>query len=399
MTDPIRILYLDHTGELGGAERVLLDLFPRLDRARVEPLLACSPHGELLERARALGVEATPLSLDEEARTLSRESWGLNPVRFAWQARGYLDEAMRLASFMREQRVQALHANTLKAHVLGSLAAMAARKPIVWHMHDLPSTRGDTRNLLDRLARMAKPHIVCVSQAVADDLTPAMRARARVVHNGIDLPAFDARRGAPEPPLPLPSGDGPVIGAMSYLIPWKGHEFFLLAAKRLLDADPRLRFAIVGDPIFQWRDERDRLEGIAKELGIFDRVAFCGHREDVPAVLGAFDLFVVPSLFEPFGRVLIEAMAAGLPVVATRAGGVPEIVVDGETGLLVPARDDEALAGAIRTLLDDPARAARFGAAGRERAARSFSLQANVDGLMGAYEAFGLLPPVVRGAV
>lgn len=390
---PARILYLDHTGELGGAERVLLDVLPRLDRDRIEPILAASPHGELLDRARALGVEVLPLRLDETARTLSREAWGLDPLGFVWRARGYLNEAMRLAALMRERRVDALHANTLKAHVLGSLAARLAGRPLVWHMHDLPSTRGDTRNLLDQVARLARPEIIAVSAAVAADLSPALRARARVVHNGLDLAAFDRAAASLAAPLALPAGDGPLIGSISYLIPWKGHEVFLRAARRMLAVRPELRFVIVGEPIFQWRDERDRLEGIARELGVADRVAFLGHREDVPAVLAAFDLFVMPSLFEPFGRVLIEAMAASRPVVAARAGGVPEIVLDGETGLLVPPGDDAALAEASLALLADPARSRQLGEAGRRRVAEAFSLDAQVAALMAAYEAFGILPP------
>ena len=390
---PARILYLDHTGELGGAERVLLDVLPRLDRNRIEPILAASPQGELLDRARALGVEVLPLRLDETARTLSREAWGLDPLGFVWRARGYLNEAMRLAALMRERRVDALHANTLKAHVLGSLAARLAGRPLVWHMHDLPSTRGDTRNLLDQVARLARPEIIAVSAAVAADLSPAMRARARVVHNGLDLAAFDRAAASLAAPLALPAGDGPLIGAISYLIPWKGHEVFLRAARRMLAVRPELRFVIVGEPIFQWRDERDRLEGIAREVGVADRVAFLGHREDVPAVLEAFDLFVMPSLFEPFGRVLIEAMAASRPVVAARAGGVPEIVLDGETGLLVPPGDDAALAEASLALLADPARGRRLGEAGRRRVAEAFSLDTQIAALMAAYEAFGILPP------
>lgn len=397
--EPVRILYLDHTGELGGAERVLLDVLPRLDRRRIEPILAASPEGELLDRARALGIEVVPLGLDEAARTLSREAWGLDPLGFVWRARGYLNEARRLAGVMRDRRIQAVHSNTLKAHMLAGLAARLAGRPLVWHMHDLPSTRGDTRNLLDRMARLANPDIIAVSAAVAADLSPRMRARTRVVHNGLDLAAFDRATLAGGPPLPLPAGDGPVIGAISYLIPWKGHEVFLRAAQRMLAVRPELRFTIVGEPIFQWRDERDRLEGIARELGVADRVAFTGHREDVPAVLAALDLFVMPSLFEPFGRVLIEAMAASRPIVATRAGGVPEIVLDGETGLLVPPGDDAALAEAALALLADPARARRLGDAGRRRVAEAFTLEAQVAGLMAAYEAFGVIPeaPVAIG--
>ncbi|MDB5097030.1 MAG: hypothetical protein JWM80_1451 [Cyanobacteria bacterium RYN_339] len=385
---PLKVLYLDHTSELGGAERSLLDLLERLDRARVEPLLVTSPAGPLVERARALGIEVELLRLDEPALTLSREEWSTHRLAFMWKARGFAWEAWRLARLIRARGIDAVHTNTLKAHVLGSLVALLARRPVVWHMRDLPSKRGDARNLLDRLFKVVKPGIIAISRAVADDLSPPMAARTRVVHNGIDLAAFDARRGAP----PGPRRNGPVVGTISHLIPWKGQDVFLYAAAQLLRKHPDVRFVIVGDPIFQFRRERERLEGIVKYLGIGDRVEFAGHREDVPALLATFDVFALPSLYEPFGRVLIEAMAAERPIVASQAGGVPEIVLDGETGMLVPPGDPEALANGLAAILEDPARASQLAAAARERVAACFTLDATVRGVMASYEAFGLLP-------
>jgi glycosyltransferase involved in cell wall biosynthesis len=388
-----KVLFLDHTSQLGGAERSMLDLLAHLDRSRVVPILATSPGGPLVERAQALGLQVELLDVAPEVLTLSREEWSRNRWAFAWRARGFMKEVARLARLMREQDVAVVHTNTLKAHVLGSLVALWARKPIVWHMRDLPSTRGDARALLGVLFKLVKPGILAISRAVADDLPPPMRARTRVVYNGIDMAAFD-RAAAQPAELPLPPGDGPVIGTVSHLIPWKGQEIFLRAAAQLLGSHPGWRFVIVGDAIFQFRNERDRLEALADQLGIRDRVAFAGHREDIPAVMRALDLFVLPSLYEPFGRVLIEAMGARCPIVASRAGGVPEIVLDGETGVLVPPGEPEALADAIADMVIDRARAVQLGAAGRARVEKHFSLEATVEGVLEAYEVFGLIPPV-----
>jgi glycosyltransferase involved in cell wall biosynthesis len=387
-----KVLFLDHTSQLGGAERSMLDLLARLDRARVVPILATSPGGPLIARAEALGIEVVLLDLAPEVLLMSREEWGRNRWAFAWRARSYVKEVARLAALMRERDIRFIHTNTLKAHVLGSMAAFWARRPIVWHMRDIPSTRGDARALLKTLARLVNPGVLAISQAVADDMPPRLRARTRVVYNGLDLAAFDRAVAVPAE-LPLPAGDGPVIGTVSYLIPWKGQEVFLQAAARLAPTHPDWRFVVIGDPIFQFRGERERLEQLAETLGIADRVRFAGHREDVPAVMAALDLFVLPSLYEPFGRVLIEAMGARRPIVASRAGGVPEIVVDGETGQLVPPGDPAALADAIAAMVKDPARAERLAQAGRERVERCFSLEATVAGVFAAYEAFGLLPP------
>ncbi|MNS26441.1 D-inositol 3-phosphate glycosyltransferase [compost metagenome] len=370
----------------------MLDLLARLDRDRIEPILATSPGGPLVDRARALGIQVLSLDLTSDVLHLSREEWGRNPWAFAWRARTYVREVDRIARFMREHGVAFLHTNTLKAHVLGSLAAMWARRPIVWHMRDLPSSRGDARALLGTLFKLVNPGIVAISRAVANDLPPAMRARTRVVYNGVDLEAFD-QTAIPATDLPLPAGDGPVIGTVSYLIPWKGQEVFLRAAAALAPAHPGWRFLLVGDPIFQFRAERERLQGLAAELGIADRVAFAGHREDVPAVMSAMDVFVLPSLYEPFGRVLIEAMAAWRPIVASRAGGVPEIVLDGDTGVLVPPGEPEALADAIAAVVIDRDRAAALGAAARRRVEKHFSLESTVAGVLEAYEAFGLVAP------
>lgn len=370
----------------------MLDLVAHLDRTRVVPILATSPGGPLVDRAEALGLQVVLLDVAPELLTLSREEWSRNRWAFAWRARSYMKEVARLAALMRQEHVAVIHTNTLKAHVLGSLVALWARKPIVWHMRDLPSTRGDARALLAVLFKLVKPGILAISRAVAEDLPLAMRVRTRVVYNGLDLTAFDQAASEPAA-LPLPAGDGPVIGTVSYLIPWKGQEIFLRAAAQLLESHPGWRFVVVGDPIFQFRTERERLERLAHELGIRDRVSFAGHREDIPAVMRALDLFVLPSLYEPFGRVLIEAMAARRPIVASRAGGVPEIVLDGETGVLVPPGDPEALADAIADLVIDRAKAERLAAAGRARVEKHFSLEATVEGVLEAYEAFGHLAP------
>jgi glycosyltransferase involved in cell wall biosynthesis len=384
------VLYIDHTSELGGAERSLLDLLARLDRTRIEPLLVTSPAGPLVERARALGIEVVLLDLDETALTLSREEWSTHRMTFLWKARGFAREVWRLNRLIRTRGIDFVHTNTLKAHVLGSLVAWLARRPVVWHMRDLPSKRGDARNLLDRLFKVVNPGIIAISQAVADDLSPPFAARTRVVYNGIDLAQFDARSQAPV--AAAGEGEGPLIGTISHLIPWKGQDVFLYAAAQLLRRHPDARFLIVGDPIFQFRQERERLEGIVRFLGIGDRVSFAGHREDVPAVLASLDIFALPSLYEPFGRVLIEAMAASCPIVASRAGGVPEIILDGETGVLVTPGDPQALSDALCAMLENPEMAKRLALAARARVSASFSLDATLSGVMEAYAAFGLVP-------
>ncbi|MEB3329076.1 MAG: glycosyltransferase family 4 protein [Candidatus Sericytochromatia bacterium] len=395
---PLHVLILDHTGELGGAERVMLEVLERLPAHGVRATVACSPAGPLRARVEALGVPVWPLGLDEAARTLSREAWAAQPWRVAWAARALLRDALALARRARREGVTLLHTNTLKGHLLGTLVGRLTGLPVAWHMHDMPSARGDTRQLLTWAAALWRPAcVLAVSRAAAADLPPALQALARVVPNGLDLAAFDEAAARRVAPVAWPPGVGPLLGSVSWLIPWKGFDVLLRAMPRIVAVHPDVRLAIVGDAIFQWRDERARLEALAVELGIASRVAFLGAREDVPALLSCFDVFVHPALQEPFGRVLLEAMAARRAVVACEAGGVPEVVVPGETALLVPPGEVDALAGAVLELLATPARAARMGEAGRRRVGMAFGLDHQVTQVIGAWSAALTTPRPRRG--
>ena len=157
----------------------------------------------------------------------------------------------------------------------------------------------------------------------------------------------------------------------------------LRAFARASREEPRLALLLVGDDPFG--DGRRRAEALAAELALGDRAVFAGIRRDVPALLAASDVFVMCSLWEGLGLVFLEAMAAGLPVLATRVSAVPEVVVEGRTGLLVPPSDDRALADAMLALARDPALRARLGAAGRERVAAAFGLERMVDETLAVY--------------
>ena len=168
---------------------------------------------------------------------------------------------------------------------------------------------------------------------------------------------------------------------MAPLIGHRGYAHLLEAARLVEAAMPGVHWVLVGDG-----ELRGELEGQRRSLGMEAQVHFPGWREDIPDVLALCDLFVLPSLGEHFGRVLIEAMAMARAVVATDAGGVPEIVLHGETGLLVPPAQPKALAEAVLALLEDPGRAARLGAAGRRRAETEFSLSRHVEAVEALYQ-------------
>ena len=211
---------------------------------------------------------------------------------------------------------------------------------------------------------------------------PWAPAKVRVVPNGVDLKRF-----APRPPssalrasLGVPPS-APVALSIGRHVPEKGYRHLVDAAALVERARPGVHWVLVGDG-----ELRSELEARARRLGLESRVHFTGWRDDVADVLALSDVFVLPSQSEGFGRVLVEAMAMGRAIVATAVGGVPDVVLAGRTGLLVQPADPVALADAVRALLDDPARAARLGAAGRARAESSFSLGAHVHAVERVYD-------------
>jgi glycosyltransferase involved in cell wall biosynthesis len=239
-----------------------------------------------------------------------------------------------------------------------------------------------------RVASKTLPRIMLTnSAAVAAAWRPDGNAqRVRPLGNPVDLvrfhPDVDGARIRAELGIP---DDVPVVGMVAHLTPWKGHEDFLSVAAKV----PGARCLVSGGDIYETEGHAGYLERLrrrAVDLGLGGRVHFLGNRDDVPEVLAALDVLVhCPTAPEPFGRSVAEAMAVGKPVVAARAGGLPEIVEDDVTGLLVPPGDVTACATAVTRLLSDPALRARMGAAGRRRAEFLFAPAPHAEQVMRIY--------------
>lgn len=363
---PRTVLFVDHAEALGGAERSLLLLLSHLDRRRYTPLLACTA-SPLADAARALGIRTVVVDMPKIRR---RADAPLLLVR----------GALALARVARRERVALVHSNVMRASFYAAPATRLAGRPLVWHVRDIHG-EGWYLRLMCRLAA----HAIAISRAVAAPIPCA--SRTSIVYNGLDLAGFelaDGRRFRAESGL---SPEQPLVGIVGRLVQWKGQRDFLDAAARVLQRHPETRFAVVGDALFTSdHDERADLRRYAERLGIAGSVLFTGHRDDVTDVMAGLDLLVHCSIAEPFGRVLIEGMAARCPVVAYADGGVPEIVEDGITGLLVPPRDTQALANAIDALLDDPVRRVTMGEAGRQRVAERFTAAATARQVEAIYD-------------
>jgi glycosyltransferase involved in cell wall biosynthesis/peptidoglycan/xylan/chitin deacetylase (PgdA/CDA1 family) len=339
--------------EAGGLEALVCSLVetPRLSRRRT--LVAClDSTGALAERARRAGAEIVRL----------KRGRGLD-----------LPLVLRLARWLRRERVGVLHTHSLDPLLYGGLAGLLAGVPVRVHtQHNVMlKDYGATERFKFRLGARACTKIVSVSEEV-DRRVAALRVPARkraVILNGVDADAFaSAAWPAVEALAGRPSL---VIGTVARLAPEKGLLRLIEAFARLRSARADVRLLIAGEG-----PERPSLEALTRRLALDESVTFLGFQEHVAGVLARLDVFALSSLTEGIPLALLEAMGRGLPVVATRVGGVPEVVVEEESGLLVPADDSAALAAALGRLAGDPELRVRLGAAAATRVRQHFSLEA-----------------------
>jgi hypothetical protein len=346
-----RVLLVSPTAVPGGAEHALARLAALLPANGVEPSAAVLGEGPLVDWLLERGCPTTVVPAGR-TRELPATARAVAAIR-------------RLA---REQQADAVFSNQSKGHVYGGLAAAAAGLPAVWWQHGIPGT-----SRFDRAAaRVPAAAIACTSGAAAG-AQRAVSPRRRIVRisPGTPVAAIAARKGCGASVRGVLGDGGPLVGIVGRLQPWKGQDVFLRAAEEVVRAEPLARFAVVGGPILGWEGPYpDDLRRLAHRLGIADRVVFAGHQDDVVPWFDAMDVVVHASFGEPFGLVVVEAMALGKPVVASADGGPLEIVENGFSGLLVPPGRPEALAAAVVRVLRDPVLAARLSSGATARAGR-----------------------------
>jgi glycosyltransferase involved in cell wall biosynthesis len=300
--------------------------------------------------------------------------------------------AFRLAAVARRAKADVIHTNGMKAHLLGGLAGRLAGVPVLWHLHEFPP-EGWAGRVFRSAAGYLPALLLANSEAVADTVRPRARAGVPVTTllNPVDVERYHPGITGDQIRRELGIGDGvPLIGMVAHMTPWKGHALFLEIASLVAKTLPRARFLVVGGSIYETVGHGGYAEALRRQataLGLSGRVTFLGVRDDVPEILAGLDVLVhSPIAPEPFGLVLAEAMAAGRPVVASRCGGIPEVVEDQVTGVLVAPGNAEAFAAEVVSLLRDPVLRRELGAAGRRRAEAVFGVEAHVAGVLAAYQ-------------
>lgn len=383
MKKPVKILYVHSSAVLYGSDRTLLHLITHLDRERFTPLVVLPETGPLVAVLEAAGAEVALYPLSVLHRTLNPFFW----ARFAVQIPR---TALALRKLVRTQDVRLIHSNT--SHVLdGSFVARLTGIPHIWHIREVHTGLSRVGRLLSRWIYASSAQIFSMSQASQEAFFPgrACDPKLHIIYDGIDIAQFHPeRRGeAIRAEFGL-TPNTPLCGVIGRIAHWKGHATFLDAAALIHRQHPTARFLVVGDAVTAGDQAlKQSLLAQARRLDLEDVVIFTGVRQDVPEIMAALDVHVLPSeMPEPWGLVVLEAMATGRPVIATRQGGPLEMVVDGETGHLVPPADPESLAQALLHFFQNPVRAREMGLAGRARCEAQFTLERTARAVMAQYE-------------
>lgn len=360
------ILHLIETSGPGGAEKMLMSLVENLNQKAYRSVICLLKDGWLNTQLRQRGIETV----------LIPQSRGLDP--------GWLYKCVRL---IRQKEVDLVHAHEFNMNVYGCMAAWFSLVPSIATVHGkgyyIDRWR---RKMAYRAVANHSFRMVAVSENVRQFLIEQVGAKPdklTTIYNGIDRKRFlrsedgvQLRRelGIPE--------TTPVIGAIGNLYPVKGHTYLVKAAAHVVERFPEAVFLFAGRGVLL-----TQLQHEVDQLGLTNSVKFLGFREDIPALLQALDIFVLPSLSEGLPLSLLEAMASSKPAVATNVGGTPEVLVNEETGYLVPPMDHESLASRLLALLSDKAMAKRMGANGRNRVCEKFLLETMVSAYEALYEA------------
>ena len=368
----IPIAYCIHGLSLGGAERHLLKVFKSIDRRRFQPMLFCLGSASslhLLQELERLRVELVNIGLE------GKHSWA------------NLKRLLGMAVTMRRRHVKVVHGYLLEGNLVGVLMGRVAGVPVCIASKRSNAERFTTVQywlsyLTNRLATKVTANSVAVRDfAVRVERCP--RRKLAVVPNGTEIGTSTlslAARAGLKTQWAIPQ-DAYVVGTVARFFWKKGYEHFLQMASLVLEKRPKVYFVAIGDgPL------KGSMEETARQMGIAERVVFVGWQADAALKMQVFDLYVCPSIIEGMSNALLEAMANGLPVVATAVGGNLETVTEGITGLLVPPANPSAMADAVIKFVDDPVLGLRLGEAGRLLVASKYTTKAMIRRMEDLYD-------------
>ncbi len=365
----IKILYIASWGDLiGGGPISLFNLIKNLNRERFTPIVVCPSSGSLTHALGKINVRVEIIKI--------KSLKGLHLFSF-------ISSTVTLLKLIKREKISLIHSNVgaSRESFYSGVAAKIMKIPFIYHARVIESA-----GFIDRILAKLSTIIIVISEAVEKKYRWLKNGDKLIkIYNGVDLKDFNPETSGEK--IRNEFGINPntiVVGTVGNLIPWKGHVYFLEAAREIIGVRSQIseareiKFLVVGEDISQNKKYREELIKLTENMGLAEKVIFTGFRRDISQVMAALDILVLPSVEEPFGRVIIEAMACGKPVVATKAGGAPEIVKDGETGFLVPMKNPHAIAEPVINLLNDKNKAKEMGIKGRKKVEDFFDIETNV---------------------
>lgn len=345
----MKILFYNHTGKVSGAERVLLMI---LQASGFERVLLSPAEGPLQGLAKDLGVECRALPILDARFTLRIDRL----LKYFWS---FVTVMAQMRREVRTINPDLIHANSIRSGLVATIATFGLSKKVVWHLHDLLPKHPLSLAIRLFAFLFARAQMIAVSEAVAENFAGrlfSLRNRIKVILNGIDLDRFvssDTVRRTKRAELGL-SEDTFAVGIVGLLTPRKGQLELIHAFKEVAKQVPNAVLVIAGSAVFNRDSDYEQLlRNTVDQLGLNQVVHFLGERSDVPKLMQSLDVLVVNSSIEPFGLVVVEGLASQTPVIATRTGGIPEIIQHGRNGFLVPVGDINELANTIATVAND----------------------------------------------
>lgn len=370
MTRQRNVLFLQSSSDLYGSGKIIWQVLRLYKREGFNPIVLLTGPGpmESILKSEEFTVYIQNLGI------LRRKY--VNPLGLINRIDKNLKAYQFLNQLHKKYHFELVYSNTL-AVIIGAFWAKRKQIPHIWHIHEILAGPKPLVKLLSTVLDSSTVHPIAVSQAVADNWQPHLKkAKIQVIHNGIPYEDFLAKHPLARKELGLPE-DQLIIGMIGRINPWKGQLFFLEIAEQLCKKYPNIHFALVGDPFDGYESILEDILDKIKTSGLEQRVSYLGFRSDVPKVLQAFDIFVLPSILpDPLPTVILEAMASGKPVVATKPGGSEEMLIDSQTGFLIPMANVSLGVEAIEKLISNPDLLKSFGDSGRARVLAEFSLEA-----------------------
>ncbi|GGF27672.1 glycosyltransferase family 4 protein [Echinicola rosea] len=376
------VLVLHSSSDLYGASRSLIRSVVGLKEKGYSPIVALSSEGPLSDAIRKEGIEVKIIRLGIIRRKYFNFSGLINRAKYLYRA------SSALLALVNERNIKLIYTNTTAVWI-GAWVAKKKNIKHIWHVREIIETPIWFKNFIERYITYTGDLALCVSQAVIENMKPNVPSyMMKLVYNGINYLPFKEATYDLKDELGIPQ-DTILIGMIARVHFWKGQSYFLDVAKALAHRHDHLHFVMVGDAFEGYEYLYDEIKDKVKANGLTDKVSNLGYRTDIPNIMSGLDIFMLPSILpDPLPTTVLEAMAAGKPVVATAHGGATEMVLDGETGYLVPWDEAENASLAFDTLITDPSRRLAMGQAGQERVIEHFSIDAYVENMGKVFREF-----------